>query len=95
MCQQGCWSQKGVIGRSPIHWRRERVPARTLGLKKGWIVRSHVGWRRKQSIIYKSVETSPKQTRFKNLEKSSKRGIGLLQDGSDTVIGVGWEGLKC
>ena len=48
--------------------------------------------RKEQSIIYKGVETSHKQTRFKNLEGKSKRenpkrttsasgGLGLLQIG--------------
>ena len=29
------------------------------GLSRGWIVRSHIGWRRERSILYKGVETSP------------------------------------
>ena len=28
------------------------------GPPRGWIVRSHIGWRGEQSIPYKSVETS-------------------------------------
>ena len=53
-------------------------------------VRSHIGWGGERSILYKSVETSPSQTHFKNLEgkperESPKRtisangGLGLLQ----------------
>ena len=26
---------------------------------RGWIVRSHIDWRREQSVTYKDVETSP------------------------------------
>ena len=29
------------------------------GLPRGWIVRSHIGWRGEQNILYKGVETSP------------------------------------
>ena len=49
------------------------MPSRTLGPEKGWIVRSHISWRGEQSIIYKGVETSPLQARFKNLEGKPKR----------------------
>ena len=66
------------------------MPARTLGPKGGWIMRSHIGWRGKRNILYKGMETSPWQTRFQNLEgkpekESPKRTIsangelGLLQ----------------
>ena len=66
------------------------MPARTLGPEGGWIVRSHIGWGGERSIFYKDVETSPKQTRFKNLERNFKRknpkrtisisgGLGQLQ----------------
>ena len=52
-------------------------------------MRSHVGWRGERNTL-KGVETSPQQTRFKNLEgklerESPKRtvstsgGLGLLQ----------------
>ena len=43
------------------------MPERTLGTEGGWIVRSHIGWREERNILYKGVETSPKQTRFKTL----------------------------
>ena len=77
-----------------IDWRGEQVQARTQGLEgRGWIVRSHIGWGGKQNILYKGVETSPWQTRFKNLEgkperENPKRTIsasgefGLLQETS-------------
>ena len=52
-------SRKGWIVRSHIDWRREQVPARTLGLVGGRIVKSHIGWGGEQSILYKGVETSP------------------------------------
>ena len=41
--------------------------------QRGWIVRSHLGWRGKRSILYKGVETSPEQTRFKDLEGKSRK----------------------
>ena len=36
-------------------------------------MRSHLGWGGERSILYKGVETSPKQTCFKNLEGKPKR----------------------
>ena len=33
------------------------VPARTLGPKGKWIVRSHIGWRGERNILYEGVET--------------------------------------
>ena len=65
--------RRGWTGESHIDWRREQVSARTLGLEGGWIVRSHVSWGGKRSILYKGMETSPMQTRFKNLEGNLKR----------------------
>ncbi|KAG7033927.1 Cysteine-rich receptor-like protein kinase 10, partial [Cucurbita argyrosperma subsp. argyrosperma] len=44
-----------------------------VGPLRGWIVRSHIGWRKKQSIPYKVVETSPSPTHFKNLEEKPER----------------------
>ena len=29
------------------------------GFQRGWIVRSHIGWREERNILYKGVETSP------------------------------------
>ena len=46
-------------GRSHIDWRKERVPAMTLGPEGGWIVMSHIGWGGERNILYKGVETSP------------------------------------
>ena len=71
--------------------------AKTLSPGGEWIVRSHIGWKREQNILYKGVETSPYQKRFKNLERksereSSKRTIslssefGLLQMVSESDI---------
>ena len=34
--------------RPHIDWRGERVPARTLGPERGWIVRPHINWRGEQ-----------------------------------------------
>ena len=45
----------------------------TLGLEGGWIVRSHIGWKGEQSILYKGVKTSPYHTRFKNIEGKPER----------------------
>ena len=53
-------------------------------------MRSHIGWRVKQIILYKGVETSLYKTSFKNLEGkpewenpkrtiSASGGLGLLQ----------------
>ena len=66
--------------RPNIDGREERVLARTLGSEGRWIARSYIGRRGERSIIYKSLETSPLQMRFKNLEgklekESSKRTI--------------------
>ena len=44
------------------------MPVRTLGIEGGWIVRPRVGWGGEQNILYKSVEISLQQTRFKNLQ---------------------------
>ena len=37
--------------RSHIDWRKERVPARTLGPEGGWIVTSHIGWGGEQTLF--------------------------------------------
>ena len=79
-------------------WRRERMPMRTLGPEWGWNVRSHISWRGERNILYKGVETSSYQTRFKNLEgkperESPKRtistssGLRLLQMVSEPDTG--------
>ena len=55
-------------------------------------MRSRIGWG-EQNILYKGVETSPMQTRFKNLEGKPKRttsangGLGPLQMVSDPDTG--------
>ena len=49
----------GGFGGVPHDWRKERVPARTLGPEKGWIVRSQIDWGGERNTLYKSVETSP------------------------------------
>ena len=36
-------------------------------------MRSHMSWRGEGNIFYKGVETSPYMTRFKNVERKSKR----------------------
>ena len=57
-CQRGRWAPKGG-GLSRIDWRKERVPARTLGPEGGWIVMFHIGWGGEQTTVYKGVETFP------------------------------------
>ena len=60
--------------------------ARTLGLKEGWIVRSHTGW--------------GGETRFKNLEGKAERetpkriistsgGLGLLHNALEILFSKG------
>ena len=49
------------------------MSARTLDLEWGWIVRSHIGWGEELRILYKGVETSPYEMRFKNFEGKSVR----------------------
>ena len=44
----------GIRARHQVVCQRERWCP-----KWGWIVKSHLGWRGEQNIIYKSVETSP------------------------------------
>ena len=53
VCQQGRWAPKGggLEGPTLIGWRRERVPARTLDPKEGWIVRSHIGWEENETFF--------------------------------------------
>ena len=41
----------GGLGGPTLIVERERVPARTLGLEGGWIVRSHIGWRGERNIF--------------------------------------------
>ena len=41
-----------------------------VGPQRGWIMRSHISWRGEPNIVYKGVETSPYQTRFKTLRGS-------------------------
>ena len=47
--------------------------ARTLDPEGGWIVRSHVGWGGERNTLYKGVESSPKQTPFKNRKGKPKK----------------------
>ena len=46
------------IGRVPYRLERETSASKDVGPQKGWIVRSHVGWRGEQNTFYKGVETS-------------------------------------
>ena len=49
------WAPKGGgFGGGPAsNWRKERVPARTLGPEGGWIVMSHIGWGGEQNTEWK------------------------------------------
>ena len=49
-----------IIGETSIDWRGERVPVKTLGFEKGWVVRSRIDWREERNILYKGLETSQK-----------------------------------
>ena len=37
----------------------EQCASKDAGSQRGWIVRSHISWRRERNIPYKGVETSP------------------------------------
>ena len=62
----------GGFGGSHIDWRKERVPARTLGPKEGWIVRSHIGWGGERNTLYKGVGPLPSRRVLKTLSEARK-----------------------
>jgi len=83
-------SSKRTISTNGIRARHRWCANENSKPPKGWILRSHVSWRGERNIPYKGLETSPKQTCFKNLEEKLKResskrtistsdGFGLLQ----------------
>ena len=39
------------------HWLEGKTKY-SLGSQRGWIVRTHIGWRGEQNILYKSVKAS-------------------------------------
>ena len=43
----------------PHRLEKGKSASEDAGPKGEWIVRSHIGWGGEQSILYKSVETSP------------------------------------
>ena len=64
MCQQGRWALKGVDwGGIPHRLEKGMSASKDAGPRRGWIVRSHIGWGGERNILYKGVETSP--SRFK------------------------------
>ena len=89
MCQRGRWALKGVdtgwCASEDVEPQRgvdceilHRLETGTsisedAGLRRGWIVTSHIGQRGDRNILYKDGETSPKQTCFKNLEGKPER----------------------
>ena len=46
--------------------------ARTLGLKGGWIVRSHISWRRERNIFYEGVGGENETFFMRVLEERTK-----------------------
>ena len=85
------WAPKRgwIWGWSHIDWRKEGEPASTLCPEGGWIVMSHIGWRGKQTTIYKGVETwvpnGGKQTIYRGVETWAPKGGGF--GGGPTSIG--------
>ena len=45
-----------------------------VGSRRGWILRSHLGWRGEQNILYNGVETSPSKRVLTTLRTISTRG---------------------
>ena len=72
-------------------WTPGSVLAMTLGLERRWIVRSHIGWKRERSILYKGVKTSSQHTRFKTLRGSPK---GKTERGQYLLPVVGFDGYN-
>ena len=52
---------------------RETSASEDVGARRGWIVKSHIGWGGERNILYKGVETSFLKAYFKNLEGKLKR----------------------
>ena len=65
--------QREVDCEIPRRLERETSANEDVGPRRGWIVRSHISWRGEQNILYKGVETSSYQTRFKNLEGNPEK----------------------
>ena len=63
----------GRIGGVPQRLDNGTSASENTGPRRGWIVRFHIGWGGERNILYMSVETSPQQTRFKNLEGKLER----------------------
>ena len=59
VCQQGRWALKGVDWRVPHRLEKGTSASENVGPKGGWIIRSHIDWGGKRSILYKGVKTSP------------------------------------
>ena len=74
------------------------MPASTLDLEGGWIVRSHIGWGGERNILYESVETSPKKTRYKTVRGrtiSTSGGLGLLHYLGRQNVFVNYTRIEC
>ena len=50
-----------------------RCANENAGLRRGWIVRSHINLKGKQSISYNNVETSSQHTCFKTVKLTTIR----------------------
>ena len=48
------------------------MPARTLSLERGWIVRSHIDWEGELSILYKGVKPLLSRCVLKTLREIPK-----------------------
>ena len=52
-------SSKGVDCQMVSELDNGWCASENVGPQRGWIMRSHVGWRGDRNILYKGVETSP------------------------------------
>ena len=51
-------SPEGMVDSRFLHRLEKGTNAsKDVGSQRGWIVRSHIGWREERSILYKSVKT--------------------------------------
>ena len=60
--------RRGVDWGVPHRLEKGTSASEDAGPRRGWIVRSYIGWGGERNILYKCMETPPLQTRFKNLE---------------------------
>ena len=63
----------GVDCEIPHRLERGTSSSEDVGPRRGWIVRSHIGWKRGTKHALYGVETSPQQIMFKNIEGKLER----------------------